>query len=473
MKLNKIFVICTAKLCIFLFANLVFGNVGESSGFGSRLAALGGAGVAGGFDGYAAYHNPAGLSLEDFSLAGKGKRLLFSYGLIYLQPNFKSISNVLIQNYFTADGQLFGNVDTTYKPTFGSEVGLSYRVLPEWGSLTVGLATFLPVSQLAYMDSGEAYIPEYVLYRARTQRPQLELGLGVDLGKGYHLGFGMHMAFSLTSNGSVFVNTKTSSTSTMRFTSSMTSQFAPYFGILYIPPDLSSAYSIGGVFRFPAVSDNTMVLKSSARVFGNFAAVDFNFKSLSALFYDPMAIELGGVIALSNKTKIYAQIDYQFWSAFQSPALLLESPQTTNCTGPGCSGGVTIAPGILPAFSYVNIWVPRLGFEYAITLMNTLRLGYTYRPSIFASSPTDAGNFLDPNKHIFTWGWGLKFQRLLSLEIPCQLDFHATFQYLERQYISKSSNNEGGLATDSKIGSPGYDAGGNLYGGGVSLSLAL
>jgi hypothetical protein len=44
---------------------------------------------------------------------------------------------------------------------------------------------------------------------------------------------------------------------------------------------------------------------------------------------------------------------------------------------------------------------------------------------------------------------------------------------LELQRVVKTSGNEIGIAGDPKIGSPGYDAGGNLLGGGVSLSMAF
>ena len=80
----------------------------------------------------------------------------------------------------------------------------------------------------------------------------------------------------------------------------------------------------------PSLRGNTMVLNSSARVFGDFAAVDFNFTALSALFYDQMALELGSSWQHSDWGRLYGQLEYQFWSAYQAPALLIQQPQTTN-----------------------------------------------------------------------------------------------------------------------------------------------
>ncbi len=97
------------------------------------------------------------------------------------------------------------------------------------------------------------------------------------------------------------------------------------------------------------------------------------------------------------------------------------------------------------------------------------------RPSIFSdpNGPTEGGNYLDPAKHSLTLGWGLKYQHFLGFETGCQLDFNVLFQHLPVQHVVKSPGNEVGNLSDLKIGAPGYDAGGNILGGGVSLSLAF
>jgi long-subunit fatty acid transport protein len=444
-------------------------NVGQEYSFGSRAASLGGAVAGGGSGAFATYHNPAGLSLET------EKRFKFGLGLIVMEPNFLPITNVVTQNKYNADAVQYSDVDTSYKTTLGQELGLSYRLLPETWNLTVGFVAFFPVNQLAYMDTGETYVPEYVLYRARTQRPQVEFATGVDLGSGWHLGAGLHFAFTLTSNASVFINTRANTASSMRFTSSLKPKLAPYLGLLYAPAEDPKAYSVGLVFRFPVTSDNTMTLNSAARVFGDFAAVDFNFLGVSALFYDPMAIELGGTWQMCPAAKTYLQLEYQFWKKFEAPALIIQQPQTTNCQpagSPEC-GSVQIMPGELPSYTYSNLLVPRIGEEIQLSDVTTLRFGYAYRSSIFSDHPTGAGNYVDPSKHMLNMGLGLKYPTLAGLEIPWSLDFNFAFQYLVRQNITKTPGNEKGDLTDPKIGSPGYTAGGNIVGGGVTLSLAI
>ena len=440
-------------------------NVGEVFGFGSKIRSLGGAGVAGGADPFSAYHNPAALGM------GTDKRLLFSYGLVSMTPSFLPISNVVTSNSFIGDNvagsPTSGNIDmTSYRPTFGQEVGFSYQLFPDTYKLTLGIATFLPLSQLAYMDTGEAYQPEYVLYRSRTQRPQIDMGVGADLGRGVHVGLGLNFAFSLTADATVFINTKSNSASSMKFASSVKPKISPFLGFLYTPPE-SSAYTLGAVVRFPAVSDATMTLKSAARAMGPLGALDFNFMANSAIYYDPWTLELGGSLEHFGFGRFYAQIDYQVWNQFQPPALLVNQPDVSS------PPSTVLAPGSVPALPLLNVVIPRIGEEITLSDVATIRAGYAYRPSFLATPPNGAGNYLDPPKHMASLGLGLKYKHFLIFETATLLDFNLSYHVLVTQHITKTTGNEAADLTDSKIGSPGYDAGGNIYGGGVTLSLAF
>ena len=283
-----------------------------------------------------------------------------------------------------------------------------------------------------------------------------------------YLGGGIHGAFSVTGNGSVFLNTQSNSTSSMRIAVSMMPKLAPYFGAYYAPKE--SPLIASAVFRTPVSFDNSFAFSSSARVFGPLPGVDFNFLAVSVLFYDPMALELGVSYKPSSRIKAVAQLDYQIWNRFQPPALLISQPQTT-AKG---TGSFSIAAGSVPAFNYINIIVPRGGVEVSFSDRATLRVGYYYRPSIIDSALDGPGNYLDPAKHAFNLGFGLKIPQFLTLQNPLNIDFSFTYQLLQSFSVTKSAgSNEAGVTTDEKIGYPGYDVGGNMIGGGVSLSLAF
>lgn len=445
-----------------------FANVGEAYGLGSRAGALMAAGASTPMGAMSAYYNPAALSLPT------GKRFQFSFGLLLMEPEFKSISNVVVENNYTSDKvpARYGNVDTSYRSTFGQAMALSYQ-FEEWRHLSLGLSTFLPLNQTAYLDTGEAFIPEYVMYRSRTQRPQIDYGMGIETLENLFFGAGLHIGFSITSNASLFIQTQSDKPSTMRFIASMKPKAGPFFSLLYTTPPQASGRRIftgGLVFRFPLKSEYDGTFSSGARVLGNLGALDFNFAGVSALNYDPLTIEIGVTTAYLETARLITQVDYQEWSKFESPAIYIQQPTTSKCEGSGC--GVTISPGKNPLFTFKNIWIPRIAHEYDLNDHTTLRVGYGYRPGIL-EAPTGAGNFLDPPKHMFSAGAGLKFQHFLGFNCPYELDLHASYHLLVTQSITKTPTNEKGDPADSKIGSPGYEAGGKVYGGGASLSFAF
>jgi hypothetical protein len=439
-------------------------NLGDLAGFGSRTAALGGAGAAWGFDAFASYYNPAGLAFES------DKRLGLSWGLVYMKPSFLPIDNVVLKNNFNsaidANSIEYESADTQYRSTFGQVLGISYHLLPQFGNLSIGITTFLPIQQLAYMDTGEVYAPEYVLYRARTQRPQFEVGVGAHLGAGFYLGGGMHVAYTLSSNSPVTINTGENTISSMRFASSLMPKAAPYLGLIFKPQNEGRPYSFGAVVRFPVSFDNVMALSSSARLFKQKVWLDFDFLAVSSLYYDPLSIEVGGSVPVSDRVRVFAQCDYQFWNKFKIPALQIEQPR------PGTES-IPVSPGPTPSFQFSNLLTPRLGTEVTLSRSTTLRLGYSYRPSMIKGSLNESGNYLDPPKHMFGLGLGWELSQFLGTQTPTRFDIHLAYQRLNRQEIIKTPGNEAGDPGDFKIGAPGYQAGGNILGGGISLSLAF
>src|SRR5271163_5006257 len=89
-----------AILALALVETSAQADFGTRYGYGSRSEALGGASVAWGADGYAAYLNPAALSAPETvsESTDSSKRLILSWGVIDLTPNFTPINNVVVEN---------------------------------------------------------------------------------------------------------------------------------------------------------------------------------------------------------------------------------------------------------------------------------------------------------------------------------------------------------------------------------------
>ncbi len=460
-------------------------NVGDAYGFGSRAAAMAGAGVATGFSAYSSYYNPAMLPFagQGFGSSDPERRLTFNYGVIYMEPSFKPIENVVIENQYSSDPvvdgvrvpTLPGNVDTKYRSTFGQAIGLSYAISNGSVRPTLGVTAFLPIEAVSYIDTGEIFIPEYILYRARTQRPQFDAAIGFRLTPYLSLGGGFHVGYGLTTSASGFILSGDDKSSRMRIAASLKPRAGPFFGAFIQPTE---QLSFGAVFRAAVSSPNEMTVKTGARVINVVPGIDMNFSALSAIYYDPMTVELGGALLLpipALPTRVTAQVDYQAWGKFEAPFLRMDSPKADSCTDEddNSCAGLPLAPTRSPSYPYRNIWVPRAGAELEINRA-TVRFGYSYRPSIFDSLPTGAGNALDPSKHIVTAGLGYRFDRFLHFDTPATIDLHFAYHALKTQTITKSEGDEAGNGTgDLKIGAPGYQAGGRVLGGGLSLSLEM
>lgn len=454
-------------------------SVADTFGLGSRSAALGGATVAGGYEGYVAWNNPAGLPLRS------GPRLRLSYGLVFAHPEFKNITGIVLRNdTYTSDRLESGTVAEDYRNTFGQSFGLALRLAPEFHDLTAGLVAYFPLNQVAYLDTGETFIPEYVMYRARTQRPTFDFAVGGTLGSRWSVGIGTHIGFAVTGNANLFLQTDTSSppatdrSSTARLATSIKPKAAPYFALLYrtntdrivdtqdAPIPRAGDATAGLVIRMPVESKMRISATSAAAVFGGSPGININFVSDSVAYYDPLSFELGGTYRLLSDLTAYFQADYQVWSGFQEPALRISDSE---CTSAGC--GIEILPTRNPVVEYQNVLTPRVGVEWDAG-RTTWRAGANHRRSIRKGIPTGAGNTLDPARTTLAFGAGRRLERFLGFETSYQVDFHASLAFLHSQSITKTAGDEAG-DSGQKVGSPGYTAGGIIPGLGVSLSLVF
>ncbi len=451
-----------------LASQAALANVGAVYGFGSQAGATANTEVANVEGSFAAYTNPAFLSLS------RVNKLQFAWSLVTMDPQFTPINNVIVENTYLSDKVRKDSVVDDYRSTIGQAFSIQFKPIESFFHLGLGLVAYLPIEQLAYMDTGEPFVPEYSLYRGRTHRPQIELGASVEPVQNFTIGAGLHLGYTLTSYAQVFLNTSADKPSWIRFSSSLKPKLAPYFGLGFQSSDKDPTFTAGAVVRLPLAASNQMLLKSGARVFGSFAAVDFNFNALSALFYDPLRVELGVTVQPLHFLKVRAEADFEAWTLFEASTLTIQDP-TSACDNTDSSAcGISISAGKTPKLPLVNTWTPKVGTEFAVTEDVTLRLGYAYVPSIFSALPTGAANFLDPPKHSLNAGLGYHFTNFLGIAESASIDAHFSYHLLKTQTIVKAAGDEaGGGSGDLKIGAPGYDAGGRVLGGGLSATLHL
>jgi hypothetical protein len=447
-------------------------SVGDRFGYLSSSSAVGGARAgAGEFTSASAYENPSQLSLlKTHPDAAESSRVRFHWSVLYASPKFADIHGVVVENAVNSDtaagSEELRNVDTNYSSTFGQSVGFSiqsHRSERHWG---IGAVAYLPLDRLALVDSGESFVPEYTLHRASTQKPEFQFALSGSVNEKLAFGAGLHLGSKLTSNTAIFLNQGTGTASSMRISASLKTRATPYFGITYLPTE---SLSLGLNYRFAAAQPQSMKVHATARAIGTVSALDFAFPALATMYYDPASLEFGGRWAYASGRSLFFEVDYQAWSKFESPAMVVLDPSTSECS-PNC--GVDFAAGRNLAPKTRDLFIPRVGHTWS-TGDAEIHAGYLYRPGIYAELPTGAGNAIDPDEHRAAAGYGRGFESFFAFDAPGRIDFHLSYSIFPKRRVDKTAGDENGNTAGRKIGAPGYEIGGSEAGGGLSLQLFL
>jgi len=368
--------------------------------------------------------------------------IVVEFGFEYLHPSFGSIDNVVIRNPQTSSdvAPVVGGVSQVYPDVFAQTIKAKI-LLDEVKKADLTLQTFLPLNALAQMDSGNTYLPEYVLYRTEKQRPRVSAMGEMNLSDSFRVGLGLDLGFGVTSEATIFLQSGAGKYSNQRISATVKPRIIPigefeYDDYLFlIKAENKVNFSLNtsaGASVFPPLS----------------ASFDISYSTNSALFFDPWTFDLSRRYRLSSvgmdTWAVDLGISYQLWSRFQSRAAVIND----------VSG--TFTNGLAPSFTPRNLLVPRISIEKNFG-MQRWELGYEFKDSIFKDTPSANGNYLDPPRHSFSlaalfplssgWEWGASLQ----------------VSRLTPQSVVKSDVTE--------IGAPGYQASGWLYGGNLNLTI--
>ncbi|MBI3541652.1 MAG: hypothetical protein HY075_00035 [Deltaproteobacteria bacterium] len=451
--MRSVISLAAAAACVSVFAAPLgaLASTGELYGYGSRASALGNTMLGGIGDPFATFYNPAANSTHP--------GLQVSLGVDFAHPSFTSINNIIVNNStISSKGtDIRGDVDTTnYQDQLGQMVGASFNFGEKFKSLTAGVTAFLPLSRVAYLDTSDPYLPEYVSYRSRTQRPQIYGSLSASPLAHLHLAMGVALSTNLSASTNAYITSSSTSVSHQQFASTIKPGVAPYFSA-YADPD---PVAVGVTIRMPNKYTISVDTNADAGLLANTASLPLVLNSSSTIFYDPLEADIAAATKLTQNLWATLEVDWFQYKAFESPILTV----TNIASASNIHNSINSAP------TFKNIFVPKGGLEIRGESV-TYRLGYMYRPSPIEST-SGAGNLVDPSRHSITAGIGLNLKTMKVVEKDIILDLNAQYHLLVKQHIEKSSGNELGGA-GNKVGSPGYDIGGSIYGGGFSLTMAF
>jgi hypothetical protein len=425
-------------------------STGELFGYGSRASAMGNTMLAGTSDGFATFYNPGANSTHP----GIGIALATTYA----HPSFTGIDNIVVDNSATSSelNNKIGNVDTSnYLDTLEQGVAATMNFGEKFKYMTLGLTAFIPIVRVAYLDSNDPFLPEYVQYRSRTQRPQIYASLSASPIKALHLAMGLALSTNLSAVNNARITTVTGMVSSQRFASTIKPGAAPYFAAYADPEN----FRVGGVIRLPNRYKVNIDTDAHTYLLSTTNDLEIVLNSSSSIYYDPLEIDFGVGEQITPETFITFEGDWLQYAAFESPVLTV----TNNNSGPAIHNSISSLPAMR------NILVGKFGLEHTLDAIKP-RIGYMYRPSEIKDN-SGPGNLVDPTRHTITIGAGVDLKKAKVTDKDLILDLHAQYSFLVTSHITKSAGNETGDPTQSKVGSPGYDIGGHIIGAGLSLSM--
>ena len=368
--------------------------------------------------------------------------IVLGFGFQYLHPEFQPIENVIIRNNKTTSdpAPVSGKVEQNYPDVFAQILDLKVRV-HERTNATIRFHSFFPLNSFAQMDTGNTYLPEYVLYRVENQRPRLSTIAEFDIVENMRAGFGIDLGFGVTSEANVFLQSGAGKVSNQRVSATVKPRVVPilsfevndYLFVVRGENKVSfSLNSAAGASVFPPLS----------------ASFDVTYQSNSALYYDPWKFDLSRRHSLSllglESWHLGWGASYQLWSGYEARAAVIS----------GISG--TFSNGQAPQFKTRTLLVPRVSLEKRFERARW-ELEYQFKDSIFTDTPSGSGNYLDPPRHT----------AVLSAMLPLGegMEWGASIQVarLSSQSVLKSDTTE--------IGAPGYTASGWLYGGSLNVTV--
>jgi len=390
------------------------------------------------------YYAPAQMAFSD--------TFNFSTSLSSTVTDFEPINGVVIKNDSFQDPALneeVGSVSTSYQKYYSASLHIALPLAKELGTIAVSLST--PVGSLIETNSGNAFLPEYIMYRSRYRRALALFNYAKKLGDSWAFSLGAQLGFQAAATA----DTNVSIQSDYGSYGSMKSKVKPSLGLLF-----STIYRPSDDFQLYFSYQQEMKNNLEANAFGKVSIstttdyiLDLNITSM--IFYDPHIFRLGTGTRL-GMLKLYGLVEYQMWGNYKTPLMRVAK-----------RGG-----GIQPSSDYEvlkvkDIFVPKVGMGINVTENIELDLGLAYKPTPIEGDFSGSGNSLDADSTILAAGALYKSK---FFDFPLQLGGSLQYHMLKDQSVTKTPGLENG-DPGNKIGAPGYKIGGSILVGSVGLTF--
>ena len=355
--------------------------------------------------------------------------------------HFKSISGITVTNSTNSNNPATtGNANTKYPKFYGTALHAAVPVGGHQHLGTLAFSIFLPIGDLVRSNSGDSFLPEYVMYHSRHQRTSAFINFAKKWNDDLAFSLGAILGFQATAD--VKTNMSLNGANYGSWASGQ-SKVSPSVGVI-----------VSATKRFEnksAFFTYQQEMKSNLKAIVHGEITDpslalFDTTMASMIFYDPHTFRLGTQFSHGD-VEYYAGVEYQMWTNYKAPTMSVAK-----------NGGV-----IVPSSNYEKIVTrdtinPRLGVKVNLTDRWSTLLGAQYRMTPLKGDFSGSGNSIDSNTIVGTGG--LQYRMVIwskDVHLGTSLQYH----HMMDKRVTKSANQENGTA-GSKIGGPGYDIGGYI-----------
>lgn len=416
---------CT--LCLALAISDAMGNFAEFFAASTHSAALGG---------QSHLTEDPGNNYYAPALMSGTRKLQFSLSSFHVDHKFRPISQVRIRDNGTR-----GTVPTNYENLNYTALHLVLPILRPKG-LTLGASAFTPMDNILESQSGDPFLPEYVMYRARSNRGLFHCNLaGPFPSSRYSWSLGFYTGTKIRSrtfSGAHIGDDPQKDTSYARMAASSSLTMA----------GIASLGWRGERSAWALTLQQEMENRYSFHVEGEVQnpRLPFDITMDTLAYYDPYLARLSHFSQL-GRAGLHASLEYQHWKNYQTPVIRIrQNPM----------GNINSSQNV-ETISLRNIWLPKLGLSFQYNEHNTGLLGLAYRPTPLRGNFSGPGNSIDADKAILAAGHQIKFRNFA-------LNFSLQYHHLISNKVVKNSES---------IGYPGYEIGGRILNTSLGLTMEL
>ena len=384
------------------------------------------------------------------SILGFSDRFNFLAQATSTAVNPKEINNIVVTNSTNSNsGETLGAANTNYVKFYG---GALHAAVPVGGIQhlgTLGISVFLPIGDLVQTNSGNPFLPEYVMYRSRHNGTSAFLNFAKKVGDEYAFSLGTILGFQASAE--VRTNLSLNGASYGSWAS----------GQAKVSPSLGAIASVSKLFGSNAVSftyQQEMKSNLKTTVYGeitnpSLALLDSRLDTM--IFYEPHTFRFGSTLKIQDM-ELFTGVEYQMWSNYKTPIMTVAK-----------TGGVVVQSANYEKIQIRDTINPRLGLKFNLTNRWSTMLGAQYRMTPLKGDFSGSGNSVDVNTIVGTGGFQY---RMVIFSKDVHLGASLQYHHLESKKVIKSSTQENGT-TGRKLGAPGYDLGGNIIAGSFGVKF--